>query len=60
MAKNRKEDQADPSHLNDIPHERTEPRPDFSKPLPPSKLPKDLQDTLDSEEKWWETLYAGK
>ncbi|KAF2763022.1 hypothetical protein EJ05DRAFT_471971 [Pseudovirgaria hyperparasitica] len=43
----------------DIPHERTEPRPDFSKPLPAKKLPKALQDTLDDDEKLWEALYEG-
>lgn len=50
----------DQSYLKDIPHERTEPRPDFSAPLPRSRLPAALQDTLDNEEKLWETLYEGK
>lgn len=45
------------SPLDDIPHERNEPRPDFSKPLPRKQLPKSIQDTLDDEEKLWETLY---
>ena len=43
----------------EIPHVRTEPRPDFSKPLPRGKLPEALQDTLDSEEKYWSALYEG-
>ncbi|KAF2098817.1 mitochondrial 18kDa protein [Rhizodiscina lignyota] len=47
-------------NLDDIPHERNEPRPDFSTPPRPSKLPKSIQDTLDNEEKLWETVYAGK
>lgn len=43
----------------EIPHVRSEPRPDFSKPLPRTKLPAALQDTLDNEEKLWDTLYEG-
>lgn len=43
-----------------IPHTRTEPRPDFTKPLPRSKLPAELQQTLDNEEKLWETVYEGQ
>jgi fission process protein 1 len=46
--------------IKDIPHERKEPRPDFSGPLPRKKLPEALQQTLDNEEKLWETLYDGK
>jgi hypothetical protein len=42
--------------LDGITRERKEPRPDFSKPLPRSKLPKEIQDTLDDEQKLWETL----
>jgi fission process protein 1 len=44
--------------VDEIPHQRAEPRPDFSKPLPRKPLPKSLQSTLDSEEKLWQTLYA--
>jgi fission process protein 1 len=44
----------------DIPHERKEPRPDFSEPLPRKKLPEALQKTLDNEENLWEVLYEGK
>lgn len=44
---------------DDIPRTRTEPRPDFSKPLPRKALPAELQSTLDNEEKLWETLYDG-
>lgn len=43
-----------------IPHERKEPRPDFSQPLPRKKLPEDLQKTLDSEEKFWDVLTTGQ
>ena len=46
--------------FEDIPHERKEPRPDFSTPPPRKRLPKELQETLDNEEKLWETLYEGK
>ncbi|KAI5199502.1 hypothetical protein AUEXF2481DRAFT_24911 [Aureobasidium subglaciale EXF-2481] len=45
--------------FNDVPRERSEPRPDFSKPLPRKRLPAALQDTLDNEEKLWETMYEG-
>lgn len=44
---------------DDIPRVRTEPRPDFSKPLPRKSLPESLQATLDNEEKLWETVYEG-
>lgn len=54
-----KDDKNDPAQLNDIPHERAEPRPDFSKPLPRSRLPKGLQDTLESD-KTWENVYEGQ
>lgn len=48
-----------PVGFEDVPHERSEPRPDFSKPLPRKRLPAALQDTLDNEEKLWETMYEG-
>lgn len=55
-----KDDKSDPSHLKDIPHERTEPRPDFSKPLPRRELPKNLLDKLEENEKEsWSSLYEG-
>lgn len=44
---------------SEIPHTRTESRPDFTKPLPRKTLPQSLQDTLDNEEKMWETVYDG-
>jgi mitochondrial fission process protein 1 len=50
----------DKFNTDDIPHERNEPRPDFSQPPPPKRLPKSIQDTLDSDEKLWETLYEGR
>jgi fission process protein 1 len=50
-----------PIDFEDIPRERADqPRPDFSKPLPRKRLPAALQDTLDNEEKLWETMYEGK
>lgn len=49
-----------PLDFEDVPRERSDqPRPDFSKPLPRKRLPKALQDTLDNEEKLWETMYEG-
>lgn len=51
---------ADDSKSNTIPHERKEDRPDFSQPIPRKKLPDELQQTLDNEEKWWDTLTSGK
>lgn len=46
--------------FDDIPHERKDPRPDFSTPPPRKQLPKEIQDTLNDEEKLWEVLYEGK
>ncbi|KAI5366261.1 Putative mitochondrial 18kDa protein [Septoria linicola] len=46
----------DPNHLDSIPHERNEPRPDFSKPLPRKTLPTELQDVLNSEDRFWDIL----
>jgi fission process protein 1 len=43
----------------DAPLERKDTPPDFSKPVPRKRLPSALQDTLDNEEKLWETLYEG-
>jgi mitochondrial fission process protein 1 len=40
----------------DIPRQRKEPRPDFTKPLPTKPLPKSIQDTLDNDEKLWDVL----
>ncbi|KAK7518358.1 mitochondrial 18 KDa protein-domain-containing protein [Phyllosticta citriasiana] len=45
---------------DDVPHERQEPRPDFSQPPEKRALPAYLQEQLDNEEKLWETLYEGK
>ena len=50
----------DPAHLSDIPHERAEPRPDFSKPMPRSRLPKALEDTIESEERTLQNVYEGQ
>ncbi|KAH0006285.1 hypothetical protein KCU78_g12398, partial [Aureobasidium melanogenum] len=57
---NDKDNNTKPLDLEDIPKERKEARPDFSQPLPRKRLPKALQDTLDNEEKLWETMYEGK
>jgi fission process protein 1 len=46
--------------FEDIPHERKDPRPDFSTPPARKQLPKELQDTLNDDEKLWEVLYEGK
>jgi fission process protein 1 len=46
--------------FDDIPHERKDPRPDFSTPPARKRLPKELQDTLNDDEKLWEVLYEGK
>jgi len=46
--------------LGDIPHVRSEPRPDFSKPLAPKKLPKSIAETLEDDEKYyWTAIYDG-
>ncbi|KAF2824111.1 hypothetical protein CC86DRAFT_353883 [Ophiobolus disseminans] len=49
-----------PDKFDDIPHERKDPRPDFSMPPPRKALPKEIQDTLNDDEKLWEVLYEGK
>ena len=43
-----------------IQHIRKEPRPDFSQPLPPAKLPKSIEETLNDDEKLWSTMYEGR
>ena len=45
---------------DDIPHEREDQRPDFSEQPARKKLPKELQDTLDDDEKLWSALYEGR
>ncbi|KAF2705563.1 hypothetical protein K504DRAFT_460286 [Pleomassaria siparia CBS 279.74] len=50
----------DDKKVEEVPREREGTRPDFSIPPARKKLPKDIQDTLDSEEKMWETMYEGK
>jgi fission process protein 1 len=45
----------------EVEHIRKEPRPaNLSEPLPRSKLPKELQDVLNDDEKLWEAVYEGK
>lgn len=58
MAKDNNE--SDPEQLNSIPHERNEPRPDFSKELPRKRLPKEIQRNLDSDERFWAVLSSGR
>jgi len=43
-----------------IRHIRKEPRPDFSQPLPPAKLPKSIEETLNDDEKLWSAMYEGR
>jgi mitochondrial fission process protein 1 len=50
----------DSDQLSSIAHERKEDRPDFSQPLPRTKLPSSLQEALDNEEKWWDIFTQGK
>ena len=46
--------------LDDIPHERKEPRPDFTKPLPRQSLPKELVASLEkNEQEAWSAMYDG-
>ena len=56
----RDDNDTDPSHLKDIPHERKEDRPDFSQPLAKVALPDAIQKNLDSEERLWDILSTGK
>ncbi|KAF2107819.1 mitochondrial 18 KDa protein-domain-containing protein [Lophiotrema nucula] len=53
-------DDKKPDAFADIPHEREGTRPDFTTPPARKALPKDLQETLDSDEKMWEIMYEGK
>lgn len=46
--------------VDGVPREREGTRPDFSVPPPRKKLPKELQQTLDSDEKMWEVMYEGR
>ena len=45
--------------VDNIPQERTGTRPDPAVLPARKRLPKELQDTLDNEEKLWEVLYDG-
>lgn len=45
--------------VNGVLPERQGARPDFTVPPPRKQLPKELQDTLDNDEKLWEVLYDG-
>lgn len=46
--------------VDGIRHIRKEPRPDFSQPPPPAKLPKALEETLNDDEKLWSAMYEGR
>jgi fission process protein 1 len=59
MAKDGDKSRQDDQQLSTIPHERKEERPDFSKPLPRKNLPEELQQVLDSEERFWDTITSG-
>ena len=50
----------DDDPVSDIPHERNEERPDFTKPLPKTKLPDEIQKTLDSDERLWDVFTSGR
>jgi fission process protein 1 len=50
----------DDKKVEEVEREREGTRPDFSIPPPRKVLPKNLQDTLDSEEKMWEIMYDGR
>lgn len=54
-----KDDKRPVEEVDGVPHEREGTRPDFSTPPQRKRLPKELQDTLDNEEKLWEVLYEG-
>jgi hypothetical protein len=41
-----------------VEHIRKESRPDFSKPLPREKLPKELQNLIDHDEETLDALYS--
>lgn len=45
--------------LNDIPHVRQEPRPDFSQPPAAEKLNENLQRILEREDTLFEEIYEG-
>jgi fission process protein 1 len=46
--------------VNGVPAERQGTRPDFSTPPLRKRLPKEIQDNLNDEEKLWEVLYDGE
>lgn len=51
--------ESDPDKLSTIAHERDQPRPDFSAPLPRQKLPPEIQKNLDNEESLWNVFTSG-
>lgn len=59
MSDKSRRDDPNTDQIDSIPHQRKEPRPDFSQPLPRQRLPDSLQHTLDHEEKFWETVASG-
>lgn len=60
MTGNKSSDKDDPSQISSIPRERQgETRPDFSQPIPRKKLPKEIQDNLDHEDRFWDVISSG-
>ncbi|KAL1598610.1 hypothetical protein SLS60_007750 [Paraconiothyrium brasiliense] len=55
-----KDDKKITEEVDGVPREREGTRPDFSIPPPRKQLPKELQQTLDSDEKMWEILTDGR
>lgn len=54
-----KDDTRKVGEVDGVPVERKGTRPDFSTPPPRKALPKEIQDTLNDEEKMWEVVYDG-
>ncbi|RMZ73395.1 Mitochondrial 18kDa [Pyrenophora seminiperda CCB06] len=54
-----KDDTRKTGEVDGVPVERKGTRPDFSIPPPRKALPKEIQDTLNDDEKMWEVVYDG-
>ncbi|EDU45621.1 MTP18 domain containing protein [Pyrenophora tritici-repentis] len=55
-----KDDTRKVGEIDGVPAERKGVRPDFSTPPPRKALPKEIQDTLNDDEKMWEIVYDGE
>ncbi|CAA9961927.1 MTP18 multi-domain protein [Pyrenophora teres f. maculata] len=55
-----KDDTRKTGEVDGVPTERKGARPDFSTPPPRKALPKEIQDTLNDDEKMWEVVYDGE